>query len=370
MAITVIPVDNNRSLSEFIHFPYRLLKRWKAFVPPLISDVKTTLDKQKNPFFQHADIQMFLARENGRVVGRIAAIIDRNFIETRKEMIGLFGFFDAIDDAYVAKALFNTASKWLREENLKKMLGPANPSMNDEIGVLIDAFNLPPRVKMVWNPPYYPILYEEAGFKKSMDVLAWTMSKEDISDRLLRMGDAIVKRTKASFRTPDLKNFDKEMNMFRSIYNEAWAQNWGFVPWTKDEFDHAAKSIKQILDKDLVLIAEVDGKPVGFSLALPDINLALRHINGRLFPFGLPILLWHARKIKEVRVVILGVIKEYRNKGIDTALYYETFMRGTKKGYNIGEMSWILENNEPMIKMLQMMGAKPYKTYRLYERDL
>ena len=370
MPITVDPVLSKRDRTEFIRLPYRLHRKQTAWVAPLVSEVKTTINTDRNPFFQHAQMQLFLARKDGRIVGRIAAIIDENYIQTRDEAVGLFGFFDVIDDNYIARALFNTASAWLRDNGMRKMLGPANPSMNDELGVLIDAFDIPPAVKMVWNPSYYPALYEQAGFTKAMDIFAWTMHKDDVSERLKRAGAAILKRTKVTFRHPNMKKFDDEIDVFRDIYNQAWLANWGFVPWTDAEFKHVAKGLRQVIDPNLVLIADVAGKPIGFSLALPDLNIALKRINGRLFPFGLPILWWHARKIHEFRVVILGVVEEYRNRGIDAALYYKIFEIGSEKGYNRAEMSWILENNDPMNRALEMVGAHRYKTYRIYERPL
>lgn len=370
MSLQVKPVLSNREFKAFIHFPYHLLKSYPAFVPPLISEVKKTLDRDENPFFKHADMEMFLAYYNGKVVGRIAAIEDSNFIQAQREMVGLFGFFDAIDDLQVARALFNTASQWLRKKHLRKMLGPANPSMNDEIGVLLNAYDLPPAIKMVWNPPYYPALYEENYFQKAMDIYAYEMRKEDVSERLLKYGEAVQRRLKLTIRNVRMKDFHNEVLRFREVYNQAWAENWGFVPWTEEEFHHAAKGLKSVVDPDLVFIVEDNGRPVGFSLALPDLNEALSHLNGRLFPFGLPLLLWHSRKIRSVRVLILGVLKEYRGRGVDTALYYLTYRKGVEKGFQRAEMSWILENNQPMISALEAIGARPYKTYRLYQRDL
>ncbi len=370
MSINIKPVYSKKEFDEFIKLPYKLHKNHPSFVPPLISEIKTTLNPDKNPFFEHSKIQMFLAYIDGEVVGRIAAIVDENFIKVRQAMIGLFGFFECINDIDVAHALFNTASQWLRRLELKKMLGPANPSMNDEIGVLMDSFDIPPVVKMVWNPSYYPALYENSFFRKAMDIHAWWVNAEDITERLKKFGEAILNRTQVNFRNVNMKNFNDEVEAIRQIYNSAWSQNWGFVPWTEAEFRHAAKGLKQIVDPDLVIIAEINDKPVAFVLTIPDINIALKHTNGKLFPFGLIKLLWYSRKIKTARVVILGVIKEYRGRGIDTALYYKTFLTATQKGYTGGEMSWILENNEPMIKALEMIGAKRYKTYRLFERDL
>lgn len=371
LSLTVATVRTRSERAEFIELPYKLHGRNPAFVPPLISEVKAALDTESNPFYKHAEIELFLARIDGIAVGRIAAIIDHNYIETIKLLHGQFGFFESIDDIDVAHALFNTASAWLRRAKMRKMLGPTNPSMNDEIGVLTDAFDEPPVIKMVWNPSYYPALYENSVFDKAKDIYAYHMDKDEVSERLIKLGEVIVKRAKVTFRHPNMKKFDKEIETFREIYNSAWSQNWGFVPWTADEFKHVAKGIKQVLDPNLVLIAEDEGRPVAFSLALPDINIALKKLrNGKLFPFGLMKLLWYSRKIHSCRVVILGVLKEYRNRGIDTALYYETFRIGTEKGYHEAEMSWILEDNEPMNRALQMMGAKKYKTYRLYEREL
>lgn len=370
MSVTIKPVQSKHDLSEFIKLPYRLHRGNSAWVPPLMSEVRDVLNRSKNPFYEHASIDMFLAYHDDKVVGRIAAIVDQNYINIRKDKVGLFGFFDCIDDQDTASALFARAEQSLKEKGMKSMLGPTNPSMNDEIGVLIDAFEIPPAVKMIWNPAFYPTLYEQAGFKKAMDVFAWTMDEVEVSDKLKRLGYMILKRTNVRFRKPDMKNFDKEIKIFREIYNSAWSDNWGFVPWTEAEFNHVAKSIKQIIDPDVVLLAEIEGKPVGFSMALPDFNMALKHINGKLFPFGLPKLLWYSRKIDRLRIVILGVIKEYRGRGIDTAMYYETFRIGTGKGYHSCEMSWILENNTQMNRAAEMMGAHKYKTYRLYERKI
>ncbi|MFN3821665.1 MAG: N-acetyltransferase, partial [bacterium] len=317
--LRIKPVETPKELRAFIHLPYRLHKRHPAFVPPLISEVKDTLDRTKNPFFKHADMELFLAYRDSRVVGRIAAIEDSNFIQARQEMVGLFGFFDCIDDITVSRALFNSASQWLRKKHLRKMLGPANPSMNDEIGVLMNAFDIPPAIKMVWNPSYYPILYEENLFEKAKDIYAWEMNKEDVSQRILQFGETVLKRLKIQIRPVNLKRFKEEVMELRKIYNQAWSQNWGFVPWSEEEFLYAAKNLKKIVDPDLVLVAEDNGRPVGFSLALPDLNEALRHINGRLFPFGLPFLLWYSRKIRSLRVLILGIIKEFRGRGIDSA---------------------------------------------------
>lgn len=371
MSISITPVRTSADLREFIKIPYRLHRDDPNFVPPLLTEVKALLNPAKNPFFKHAEMEMYLARLNGKVVGRIAAILDHNYIETTEQLIGLFGFFECINDIDVAHALFNSASAWHRRNKMRKMLGPTNPSMNDEIGVLINAFDQPPVIKMVWNPSYYPDLYENSVFTKAKDVFAYTMETEGASERLIRAGEVLIKRMKVDFRGPNMKKFDQEIEIFRGVYNQAWSSNWGFVAWTKEEFEHVAKSLRQVIDPDLVFIVEDQGRPVGFAFTLPDLNVALRHVrNGRLFPFGLLKILWYSRKITSCRVVILGVIKEYRHRGIDTALYYQTVKAAEKKGIKTGEMSWILEDNQPMNAALRMMGAQVYKTYRLYEREI
>ncbi len=314
---------------------------------------------------------MYLARVGDKVVGRIAAILDHNYLKSSKQLVGHFGFFESVNDLDVAHALFNSASQWHRKNKLRKIMGPANPSMNDEIGVLLDSFEEPPAVNMVWNPDYYPELYDNSVFDKAKDVYAYSISKDDVSERLIELGELLVKRTKVTFRHPNMKKFNNEIEVLRDVYNQAWSDNWGFVPWTEDEFKHAAKIVRKVIDPNLILIAEDNGKPVAFALGLPDVNQAIKHVrNGRLFPFGLMKFLWHKRKIHSARVLILGVIKEYRHRGIDTALYYETFRVATEKGYNQAEMSWILEDNQSMNHALLMMGAKKCKTYRLYERNL
>ncbi len=370
MPVIIEAVTTRSDFAEFIKLPYRLHKHHPAWVPPLISETKDVLNKKKHPFYKHAESQLFIAHKDGKTVGRIAGVIDQNYIKTCGTQVGQYGFFDCVDDMETAGMLFDQAGKWLKSKGMEKMLGPTNPSMNDELGVLMDAFDIPPAVKMIWNPDYYPKLYETAGFKKAMDLCAWEITADQVSKRMLKLGEAILKRGRVKLRHPNMKNFDAEIQIFRSIYNRAWTENWGFVPWTEEEFEHLAKSLKQVIDPDLALIAEVNGEAVGFSLILPDLNVALKRINGRLFPLGLIKLLWHSRKINQARAVIMGVLKEYRSLGIDTAFYYQTYQIATRKGYNRGELSWVLENNKAMNRVLKIIGARKYKTYRLFERPL
>ena len=355
---------------EFIKLPYKLHKRWRAWIAPLISKEKSSFDTKTNPFYQHADIQMFLAQINGHTLGRIAGIVDHEFITARNKAIGQFGYFDCVEDRDISIALFNTASQWLREEGMVRMIGPTNPSMHSEMGVLVDSFELPASIKMVWNPPYYPDLLEGAGFSKAIDLFAFRVSKKNVSHKLIETGEKLLSRNNATIRSLDLKNLNREVKIIRSIYNQAWERSWGFVPISRGEIDSIFKSLKQIIDPDLILIAEVNNNPVGFSISLPDYNSVLSHLNGRVFPFGYPVAFWYSRKIKHLRSVLLGVLSKYRNRGIDTALYYKTWENTKDKKYESFELSAIFENNRKMIRAAKKIGAEKYKTYRLYQRRL
>ncbi len=359
-----------RQLKEFFGLAYRLYRDDPNWVAPLLSDQKKLLDPKRHPFFEHAQMTRLLARRQGRVVGRICAIDNRAHVEYWKEPMGFFGFFECENDPEAAQALLDAAAGWLKSRGMNFMRGPMNPSTNETIGTLIEGFDSPPVVMMTYNPPYYPALLEGAGLKKVKDVYAYKLTKADIPERLVRIGAQIRERLKITVRPLDVKNLKQEIEQVRSIYNAAWSRNWGFIPMTSAEFDHIAHDLKQLLDPELAFIAEAEGRPVGFSLALPDINVALKHIKGRLFPLGLIKVLYYARRIKNVRVITMGVVEEYRGRGIDSLFYLETFERGVKHGYEWAETSWILEDNVLMNRAMDMMGGKIYKRYRIYEKPL
>ena len=252
------------------------------------------------------------------------------------------------------------------------MRGPENYSQNEVSGLLVDGFETPPVILMAHNPKYYQDFIEKYGFTKAMDLWAWEMdaNKQPMPERIIKVVERIKKRSNIKFRTIIKKKLDTELELVKQVYNKAWEKNWGFVPMTEHEIDHTADELKQIVDEDIVYFAEYEGKPVGFSLACPDINQALIKLNGRLFPFGLFKLLWHARKINRIRVIIMGVIPEFRSKGLDAVFYVDTYQNAVAKGYTWGEFSWILENNDPMNTALENIGARVYKTYRIYEKKL
>jgi GNAT superfamily N-acetyltransferase len=329
---------------------------------------KELLNTKKHPFYANAEMQCFLARRDGQVCGRVAAIVDRTYNEYQKEDAGFFGFFESTDDVDVARAVMEAARKWLLERSVKVIRGPVNPSMNYECGMLVDGFDSSPNVMMPYNSPSYPRMMEAVGLRKSKDLLAyWSTPSEVNGAKVERVARRAAGSQGVTIRTINMRRFDEEAQTLWKLYNATWARNWGFAPMTREEFLHEAAEMKQILKPDLVLIGEVEGRAVGFALALPNINLALKHAGGKLFPLGVFKILYHQRLIKELRVIALGVIEEYRTLGVAAGFYAELIRNARRMGYGLSEMSWILEDNVLMNRSLKAMGARKYKTYRIYE---
>jgi GNAT superfamily N-acetyltransferase len=340
-------------------------------VPPLISNQKVLLNPGKHPFYKHAEAQFFLALLRGKVLGRIAALVDHEHNRVHDEKTGFFGFFESIDDSAVSDKLFSAAYDWVKSRKMINFRGPVNPCQNEDCGLLVNAFDLPPVLMMPYNPPYYEQLLEGFGLKKAMDLFAYRIEASSRKpEKLVRVAELLRKKKKISVRPIDMKNFDAEAKKVWYVYNNAWSKNWGFVPMTKDEFQHLARNLKPVVDPELALMAEINGEPIGFSLALPNINEALIRLKGRLFPTGFAKLIWYSRKIRSIRIIIMGVIHEYRNQGIDAIFYLDTWRNAAKKGFTWGEMSWILENNEMMNRVAQMLGGNIYKTYRMYQKPV
>ncbi|MBN2227571.1 MAG: N-acetyltransferase [candidate division Zixibacteria bacterium] len=372
--IDIIEVASPKQLDAFITLPNKIYADEKNYVWPLISERKEFFDKKRNPFYRGAKTKLFLAKRGDEYVGRIATCINFNHNEFHAENVGFFGFFDTIDDYDVAAKLLKVAMITLKSEGMEKMRGPANFSTNHEIGFLVDGFDKPPMVMMTYNRPYLPQFAEKFGLKKVMDLNAYLLTDRiPLNERHLNLVNKLKERFRIKIRTLDLSRFKEEVELVNRLYNLAWEQNWGFVPLPKDEFDYTAKNLKEIVDPDLVLIATVDDKPAGFSLALPDINQALIDLKGRLFPFGFLKLLWNIKvkkKINGIRLITMGVVPEFQKRGIDSIFYVETYQRGVQKGYNHAELSWILETNELMNSAARNMGANLYKKYRLVEMPL
>lgn len=370
--ISVRTVKTKRDLLQFIKLPWKIYSGNHHWVPPLILERKRLLDRAKNPFFKHAERELFVAERDGELVGRIAAILDHHFNATHNENIGFFGFFESINDSAVAKVLFDAASRWLESKGVSAMLGPTNPSMNDEIGILIDGFDQNPAIMMPYNPPYYQNLFEGYGLRKVMDLFSYSLHKDSVENgKVLRLAELVKKRNSVRVRAVDMKKFRQEVETVKEIYNRAWQKNWGFVPWTEEEFDFLAANLKPVLDPDFALFAEVDGKSVGFALALPDINIVLKRIpNGRLFPFGFMRFLRFRSTINTIRFCVAGILPEYQRRGIDALIYSEFYHRGTSKGIHQAEAGWVLETNTLMNEGLQALNARRCKTYRMYETKL
>jgi GNAT superfamily N-acetyltransferase len=366
----LIEVETSANLDRFIKFPYKLYKNDPHWVPPLLSERRVFFDKRKNPFYRAAQTKLFLARRDGDIVGRIASCINHSHNAFHEEQTGFFGFFDVIDDYSVAQMLLKVVLITLKAEGMDQMIGPANFSTNHEVGFQVDGDDSPPTIMMPYNRPYQVAFVERFGMTKVRDLLAYKMESTDRpTDRLVRIAEKIKGREGARIRCLNMRRFDEEVENINQVYNKAWARNWGFVPMSRDEFRHMAQDLKQIVDPDLVMIAEVNGNPVGFSLALPNINQALIHTNGRLFPFGLLKLLWHTKirnTVNSIRILTMGIIPEYQKRGLDTVLMLETYNTGVGKGYKWGEMSWILDDNVLMQKAAEAAGGSLYKRYRMY----
>jgi GNAT superfamily N-acetyltransferase len=368
-------IGRGESLKPFIDLSWTINGGDPRWVPPLRMVFRQVLDREKHPFYQHADVAFFVAERGGKPVGRIAAIANHRANEFHGDTTGFFGLFESIDDAAVSGALFERARGWLAEKGLTSMQGPFNLSTNDELysgGVLIDGFDTPPVFMMAHNPPYYPRLFEAAGFSKAKDLVAYWLPHNNPPQRLIDGIDRLGRREGWRVRTVDMKRFKEEVATVMDVYNSAWERNWGFVPMTDAEFENMAKEFKPVVDPNLVLIAETDaGEAIGFLLALPDLNRAIKHFpSGRITPWGAVKALLAWRKIHTARVLTLGMKPGRQRSGLGAALYLKVFQLGAQHGYDSAEGSWILEDNGPMRHALEKVGAYVYKTYRVYERPV
>jgi GNAT superfamily N-acetyltransferase len=372
--VVVRPVRTAADLKKFIALPYRLHRGDPCWVPPLRMDLRTMLSRTKNPFFQHAEAEYFLAEAaaNGRptVVGRIAAIHNRAHNDFQNDTAGFFGFFETVNDQAVTNALFDAAAGWLKPRGLTIMRGPASFSTNDECGLLVDGFDTPPTLLNPHNPRYYVDLVERAGFTKAKDLYQYQTTNPAMPERLMRAAHLLAERQRITLRKLDMKHFDEEVERIKRLYNAAWEKNWGFVPMSDPEIDHLAKQLKPVVVPDLVVFAEREGQVIGFAAALPDLNVALkRNPSGRLFP-GIVKILWAARKIARIRILLLGLLKEYRNTGADALMYHWIWEKGYALGHRWAEAGWILEDNPAMNNALVRMGFTSYKTLRFYDRPV
>ena len=371
MAIQLKEVTSRRDLARFIKLPFAIYAGDPLYVPHLLSERKEFFSPA-NPLFEFTQARYFLALdESGRPVGSISAHVNQRHNDYWEEKAGFFGFFESVDRPDVAPALFGAAEEWLAGRGMSVVRGPFSFSTNEECGLLVEGFDQPPSLMMTYNPPRYADMITALGYRKAKDLVAYCYDcKGLIPDYLTRFSRKVQERQAVTVRPLRRERFEQEVRTAFTVYNQAWADNWGFIPMTEAEFVYMAKALKPIVDTDLALIAEIDGQPVGFSVALPDYNPIFKKMNGRLFPFGIFHFLLGRRRLDSVRVITMGVVEQHRRRGIDVLLIYHTFKNGVAKGYFKGEFSWVLEDNVLLVRSLERMGAQRRKTYRIYEKEL
>ena len=373
--LTVRPVRSSGDRAAFLDVPYTLYAEAPHFVPPLRMDQKHVLDPKKNPFFEHGALELFLAERDGTVVGRVAAIENGQHLAKYADGNGFFGFFDTVEDYAVAEALLNAAAAWLRQRGLTGVRGPANPTMNDVAGLLVDGFDRPPSILLPYNFPYYKDFLERWGMERAMTMWAFYVHEAYINKDRMARGAAIVAQRNPGItvRPLDPSRFHEDVAAAMRIYNRAWANNWGHVPYTEREALHLADELKPIIEPDIFLFAELDGEPIAFSASLPNLNQALRFLpRGRLASLGLPRVLatWKLSGIYEIRMALMGILPEHRNAGLDALLIHHTIVNGRRDGYQAAELSWVLDTNKPLINALEKLGCTRDKEYAMFQAAL
>ena len=372
--LQVKPVNDRQELRQFIRLPWSIYADDAVWVPPLLLERKEHLSPH-NPYFQHARYQSWLAYRDGIAVGRISAQIDQLHLDRNDDREGFFGMIEAEDDAETFTALLHTVENWLRDQGMRRVLGPFNLSINQEPGLLIDGFDTPPCIMMGHARPYYDNRIEQNGYHKAKDLFAYIIDGDFKASPAMQ---TIVKRARkrVTIRSLDKSSFNEDLKIVEDIYNDAWSENWGFIPFTQAEFEQLGKDFKMLLDFELVKIAAVDGVPAAFLVVLPNINEAIRDLNGRLLPFGWLKLLWRlkVRFPQTARIPLMGVRKQYHDSVMGAALAFMVIHAvqepGLKRGVKKVELSWILEDNKGMNDIIESIGGKVYKTYRIYRKDL
>jgi GNAT superfamily N-acetyltransferase len=373
MAVNIIPVgDDRKLLDRFQKLPYAVYGDDPHVVFPLLDEQKKFFNRSHNPFFSHAVAEMWLAVRDGRDVGRISACVDRTNNEHHKEQVGFYGFYESFDDAEAAAALLQAAADWIRAQGMDTMRGPGCFTSNhDWYGLQVGGRFDRPMIGMPYNPRYYEKHFADFGLTGAQDLYAWWMETGGkLPEKMQELIDRVLARPGLTIRPMDMKNFLPEASLVRELYNQCWSANWGFIPLSDAEFAYMAKDMKSMVDADFLLIAEMDGKPVGFALTIPDFNQATQPLKGRLLPFGWLKFLLGKRKIRSARCILMGVLPDYRKMGIDMGMVYKTMMAAFDKGITHGECSWILADNRAMNRILEGYGADCYKTYRVYEKKL
>jgi GNAT superfamily N-acetyltransferase len=373
--VEISEVSSRRERDAFVKFPWKIYANDPAWVPPLIIERKAFLDRKRHPFYKHGDAALFLARKSGEIVGRIMASDDPNYNAQNQSNVGCFGLFDCINDQEVAAALFDRASGWVREKGRVGIMGPIDYSTNYTCGLLVQGFEYPPTLLTTHNPPYYERLIDNCGFSKVIDFFAWWFSDPSAATaRLRKLAARLEPRARFTIRRGNLGDIDAEAANFLRIYNEAWKDNWGFVPFTRAEFDHMAAEMKPLLRDDFTAVAEIDGEAIGFALCLPDINVALKKIGGRLTTFGIPVglarLIYNKSRIRKARYIAMGVRPQFRRLGVAEMMVLRIMEAGMVKCGFQAELSMTLENNIMINRFIESIGAHRYKRYRIFKRSL
>jgi hypothetical protein len=370
--IEIRPVKTKKDLKQFIMLPFRLYKNVPNWVPPLIKDQFEFFNPKKNGYYDHSEVELFLAWERGRVVGRISAQTNTQHNIEHKDKVGFFGFFECEESQQAADALLKAAMDWNRSKGMDTLRGPMNFSVNEECGMLVDGFDTPPYVMMTHHLPYYNKLLEGAGFHKAKDLLAYIYDVTALPEKIDKAAQYVMKRNHYVIKplSRNKKKMAEDIRTIFHVYRKAWQYNWGAVPMTEGELNHLVKTLLPLVQPDLVLIAEAEGVPAGFMLSLPNYNEVLKVMNGRINPITIIKAWLKSRRIHSARVITLGVIKEYQTKGIDLALLYHSFKSGIPLGIRKAELSWVLEDNEMMIREAELFNAKVYKTYRIYDKGI
>ncbi|MBT6035816.1 MAG: hypothetical protein HOH18_05010 [Kordiimonadaceae bacterium] len=377
--IEIKPVVSKADRKAFVKVLWKIYQGEPNWIPPLIMERMDAIDEKKNPYFQHAEVKMWIAYKEDEPVGRISAQIDELVEKYHGVKTGHYGFFDCVDDQSVANALFDTAARWLKEKGMVEMIGPFSLSINEETGMLIEGFDTPPMLMMGHARPYFEKLVTNYGLKKVKDTWAYTLdiTKKVLSPVMQKLVDRAIDRGQVKFRPINMDKYEEELKIILDIFNDAWVNNWKYIPFTQAELDHAVKELKMIIREDFTYIAEVDGVPQAMMVTLPNINEIIKDFNGKLFPFGIFKLLWRLKirpSFKTVRVPLMGVRTEYQNSRLSGIMSLGLFeacrLTATKIGCEEAELSWVLEENTRLSKLLLEVGCVKYKTYRLFQKDL
>lgn len=376
--VRIVPVDSNARLTTFLDLPKQIYANDPHWVPPLTFELKDRLNLRKNPYFDHASMHMWLAYRGHTAVGRISAQVDKLAEKHHHAAIGHIGFFEAENNTIVSQALLKTAEDWLRKRGRTSVLGPYNPSINEEPGILVSGFDSPPMMMMGHSPPYYAKLFEEAGYSKAKDLYAFYLDirNDIVPPTIKRLCNRMTKAGKFTLRRISTRRYEEDLNTILTIFNDAWSSNWGYIPMTDAELKHTVDNLKLLIREEYTYIAEAEGRPIGMMVTLPNINEILLRIQGKMFPFGFLRFLWWLKMKKEttVRVPLMGVLKEFQNTPLGGAvamsLIEQIRQNGVANGASHAELSWILEDNPRMISILEQIGSRNYKTYRVYGKSL